>query len=548
MQINPVNPTGIQPTRMGSLKKKKSTDPADSFISSGGKMQKIGLSAEDISRLLLDKKAGDAMKEVKDKKEFIARIQKQIEAAGPEFEELEKQGIIDSETAKNILLNGGQDPHVHNCITTDGDLSTKPIIRKDGSFVAGGGDGISMKYLTAYSPSGKVLWRSKDLIDKQPAMDSAGNFYFAKNHGTVSYDKDGKKRWELDRSRKAPGYKEYVDASFVTGDCSGSSGVPAIDKKRNTMYMGEWYGKFFAVDKDTGQVKWVRVRQGMIGDCDPTLDKEGNIFFHDDNGHVLSLKPDGSENWILGAGDPSVYPTGTEMIDNAGTTLWMKEVGKKRRRESSNQDKEGDSYAVGTSQMLFDNEKKVVLGMRDGRILALDHDTGKVDMFFDAEEAIYSPPLDAGDGKLVFATTEGHLFCVDTKNTADTKYGKQMTKLWDMQLDKYANPELVDGEGKVYISSSDKGLLVLNPDGSTAWQAAVHPQTGITKQKDGSLLITERENILEIRPLANRVEELKKEGKLSKSESTGQLEEATQGIEQTETTVNIGGVVLKKNK
>lgn len=548
MQINPVNPSNIQPAMNISLKQKEAADPADSFIPSGGKMQKIGLSAEDIGKLLLDKKAGDAIKEVKDKKEFIAKIQRQIEAASPEFEELEKQGIIDSETAKNILLNGGQDPHVHNCITTDGNLSTKPIMRKDGSFVAGGGDGISMKYLTAYSPTGKVLWRSKDLIDKQPTMDAAGNFYFAKNQGTVSYDKDGKKRWEFDRSEKAPGYKEYVDAKFVTGDCSGSSGAPAIDEKRNTMYMGEWYGKFFAVDKDTGQVKWVRKREGMIGDCDPSLDKEGNIFFHDDNGFVLSLKPDGSENWILGVGDPSLYPRGTEMIDDAGTKLWMKEVGKKRRKKDTSGRKEGDSFSVGTRQVLTDNESKVVFGTRDGRLLALNHDTGKVDMFFDAVDAIYSAPLDAGDGKLVFATSEGHLFCVDTKNPTDSKYGKQMTKLWDMQLDKYASPELVDEKGNIYVASSEKGLIVLNPDGTTAWGAAVNPQTGVIKQADGSLLITERANLLEIRPLTNRVEELKKEGKLSKDESTGQLEEVTPGIEQTETTVNIGGVLLKKNK
>ncbi len=548
MNINPVNTSGINLSNKVPSKANVPSGPQDSFTHSGGKMQKIGLSAEDISRLLLDKKTGDAMKEVKDKQDFIEKIHRQIEAAAPEFEELEKQGIIDGETAKSILLNGGQDPHVHNCIATDGDLSTKPIVRKDGSFVVGGGDGITMKYLTAYSPSGKGLWRSKDLIDKQPVMDAAGNFYFAKNQGTVSYDKDGNRRWQLDRSKKAPGYKEYVDASFVTGDCSGSSGVPAIDEKRNTMYMGEWYGKFFAVDKDSGEVKWVRIRDGMIGTCDPTLDKDGNIFFHDDNGHVLSLKPDGSENWILGVGDPSQYKKGTEMIDTPATKLWMKEVGMTRRDKNRSKRNEGDSYAVGTPQILADNELKVVFGTRDGRLVALNHDTGKIDMFFDAKDAIYNTPLDAGNGKLVFATSEGHLFCVDTKNTTDTKYGKQMTKLWDMQLDKYANPEMVDEDGKIYVSSSDKGLMVLNPDGSKAWGAAVNPQTGIIKQADGSLLITERENILEIRPLANRVEELKKEGKLVKNESTGKTEEVIPGIEQTETTVNIGGVVLKKNK
>ena len=547
MNINPIGFSNISTGNKAPSKMKKVSEPRDSFTSTGREMKKVGISAEDISRLLLDKKAGDAMKEVKDKKEFIAKIQKQIETARPEFEELEKQGVIDVETAKSILLNGGQDPHIHSCIMLDGELSTKPIVRKDGSFVAGGGDGIMMKYLTAYSPDGKILWRGDDLIDKQPSMDVDGNFYFARNNGTVSYDKDGNKRWDLDLENKAPGFKEYNDTNFGSSISNGPSGAPAIDEKRKTMYMGEWYGKFIAVDKDTGQIKWLRKREGMIGTCEPVLDKKGNIFFHDDNGYVLSLKPDGSENWILGAGDPSQYKKGTEMFDNTGTTLWMKEVGLKRRDIDSKR-KDGDSFAVGTTQILINNEKQVAFGMRDGRVMALNSDTGKVEMFFDAEDSIFKTPLDAGDGKLVFSTSDGHLFCVDTKNTTDTKYGKQMTKLWDVQLDKYATPELVDDEGKIFVQSSEKGLIVLNSDGSTAWGATVNPGNGVIKQKDGSLLITDREKLLEIRPLANRVEELKNEGKLLKADSTEQLEKSTPTIETTETTVNIGGVILRKNK
>ena len=547
MQINRLNSSNLNTSSSVNHKLKKSAEPKDTF-SHGGRMKKIGLSAEDIGRLILDKDAGEAMKEVKDKKEFIAKVQRQIEAARPEFEELEQQGVIDSETAKSILLNGGQDPHVHNVIELDGDLNTRPIIRKDGSIVAGGGDGIMMKYLTAYSPDGKVLWRSDDLLDKQPAMDKNGNFYFAKNNGTVSYDKDGNKRWELDRSKKAPGYKEYRDTDFSDSSCNGPSGKPAIDEKRNTMYMGEWYGKFIALEKDSGKIKWIRFREGMIGTCDPVLDKDGNIFFHDDNGHVLSLKPDGSENWILGAGDSRQYPKGTEMFNNSGTTLWMKEVGLKRRDKEISKRKEGDSFAVGTPQILINNEKMVAFGMRDGRLIGLNSKTGKVEMFFDAENSIFNTPLDAGDGKLVFATSEGHLFCVDTKNPVDSKYGKQMKKLWDVQLDKYATPELIDDDGQIYIQSNEKGLVVLNPDGSKSWGAAVKPETGVVKQKDGSLLINEKENLLEIRKLEDRVDELKKAGKLLKDEKTGQLEESNPTIEQTETTVNIGGVLLRKHK
>lgn len=547
MKINRMSFSNIDAGNSSLSKKKKPHEPGDSFTSTGKELHNARLSAADIGRLFVSKKAGDSMADVKNKKELIAKIQHQLETARPELEELQKQGIIDEETAKSILFSGGQDPHVHNCIKTDGELSTKPIIRKDGSFVAGGGNGIMMKYLTAYSPDGKVLWRGDDLLDKQPSMDVDGNFYFARNNGTVSYDKDGNKRWELNLDNRAPGFIEYNDTNFGSSLCNGPSGPPAIDEKRKTMYMGEWYGKFIAVDKDTGKIKWFRKRNGMIGNSDPVLDKKGNVFFHDDNGYVLSLKPDGRENWILGAGDPTQYPVGTKMFDNAGTSLWMKEVGR-NRRDSNAKRKEGETFAVGTTQILINNEKIVAFGMRDGRVMGLNHDTGKVEMFFDAEDSIFKTPLDAGDGKLIFSNSKGQIFCVDTKNTVDTKYGKQMRKLWDVQFDEYAAPELVDGDGKIYIQSSEKGLIVLNPDGSTAWRAAVHPRNGITTQKDGSILITEEENLLEIRPLANRVEELRKEGKLLKDDSVERLNESTPTIELSETTVNIGGVVLRKNK
>ncbi|MCD4784624.1 MAG: PQQ-binding-like beta-propeller repeat protein [Candidatus Eremiobacteraeota bacterium] len=545
MEIHPVDATQRDMTSPKMTKSEKVREPQDTFSKSGGQMKKIGLSAEDISRVLLDKKSSDGMKDVKNRKELIQKIQRQIEAASPELEDLEKKGLIDPEIAKQVLLNSTMDPHVNSVIETDGDFNTKLIFQKNGTIVAGGGDGISIKYLTAYTPNGTVKWRSKDFVEKDPAVDKNGNFYFAKNNGTVSYDKDGNKRWQFSRYEKAQDYKEFDEKEFGSGDCSGTSGVPAIDEKRGMMYFGEWYGKIFGVEKDTGKVKWVRYRPGMIGDSDPTLDKDGNIFLHDDNGHVMSLKPNGESNWIVGVGYPKYYPRGDKTLDDKNTGQWMKDVGLSRRKYKH---KEGDDYAVGTRQILIGNDQKVVFGTRDGRLLALNHDMGNMEMFFDAKEPIYIPPLDAGDGKVVFANSKGHIYCVDTKETKKTKYGNEMKLLWDKKLDKQANVELVGKDGKIYVSSREKGLLVYNQDGSVAWRAAVTPQTGVTEREDGSIWITSREKIMELKPLAERVEDLKKEGALVKDEETGELIETKPVIEVGESTVNIGGVVLERKK
>lgn len=545
MEIHPVDATQREMTSRKMTKSGKIREPQDTFSQTGGQMKKIGLSAQDVGRILLDKKNADSTKDIKDQKELTQKIQRQIEAAAPELEELEQKGLIDLEMAKQILLNSTLDPHVHSIIKTDGDINTKPIFREDGTIIAGGGGGICIKYLTSYSSNGTVKWRSKDFVEKDPAVDKNGNFYFAKNSGTVSYDKDGNKRWEFSRWEKSQDYKEYDEKEFSSGDCSGTSGVPAIDEKRGMMYFGEWYGKIFGVEKDTGKVKWTRYRPGMIGDSDPTLDKEGNIFLHEDNGYVMSLKPNGESNWIMGIGYPKYYPRGDRTLNDKNTMQWMKDVGLSRRKFKH---KEGDEYAVGTMQILVGDDQKVVFGTRDGRLLALNHDTGNIEMFFDAKEPIYSPPIDAGDGKVVFANSKGHIYCVDTKETQKTKYGNEMKLIWDKKLDENANVEMVGKYGRIYVSSPQRGLLVYNPNGSVAWKAAVTPQTGVVERKDGSIWITNKENIMEFKPLADRVEDLKKQGALYKDEETGQLVESRLGIEVGESSVNIGGVILKRKK
>lgn len=542
MDIRPVNAAkspGVKP----GVKKRKSNRPGDEFVKTGKSMAKIGLSADDISRILLNENTKDAMKEAKDKKAFVKKIHRQIEMAMPELKELEKQGVMDAETAKNILCSSADDPHIHKSteVGGEGELRNRPIVREDGTFVIPTGS--FTKYLTAYSSTGDVLWKGEHICDKQPVEDLQGNLYFAKNNNTASYTPDGKLRWKMDRMNQADGYKEYKDSEFHSGDCSGASGEPAIDEKRGNVYFGEWYGKIFCLDKDSGKVKWCRWRPGMIGDNSPALDKQGNIFMHDDNGYAMSLKPNGEANWIVGVGYPGYYPKGDKTLDDPGSKKWMKEVGLSRREYDY---KDGDNFAIGASQIIVGDDEKIILGARDGRLIALNHDTGQMDSFFDAKDAIYNTPVDAGNGRVVFNNSEGKVFCVDTAKTIKGKYGNEMPLLWKKQYDKNANVETVDANGRVYVNT-EKGLIVHNSDGSVAWQTAVKPR-GMTITDDGRLIAAEKGRILELKPLAERVEELKKQGDLAAKEADAGLEKKEKTIEETDNAVIIDGVSLEKRK
>ncbi|MGV8119086.1 MAG: PQQ-binding-like beta-propeller repeat protein [Candidatus Xenobiia bacterium LiM19] len=500
--------------------------PVDSFIASqkfaSGKtvtkekikeiINGVKFTTEELGKLLFDKK------EVNDEKPSNAKIEIQALAVTNELSRLIEKGLIDEETAIRILVSNTDDLHIDSIIKTDGNLDHGILPQTNGTFISGGGDGIAMKYLTSYDKTGKVLWRSKDLIDKTPAMDKDGNFYFAKNHNTASYDKKGNKRWEFHRDKKAKDYKEYGECN--SGDCSGSSGIPAIDEEKNTLYFGEWYGKFIAVDKDTGDVKWIRCRPGMIEKSDPVIDRSGNIFFHDDSGYVLSVSPDGKENWITGVGYSKDYPSGSN--------------------------KDGDNFSIGTSQILVGNDEKVVFGMRDGKIIALNHNNGSLESFFDAVDPIYSTPLDAKEGKIVFSTSNGHVFCVDTANPVTGEYGKEMKPLWDIEFDEYAIVKLVDNEGKIYVASPKQGLIVLNPDGTKSWSAGIIPINDMAMMPDGTVLATSKDNILCLKTLEERLDKIKDQIKPITVSSESQSSE--NAIIESETTVNIGGIIVNKKR
>ncbi len=548
MEINKVTGSNIPSTNRTAIPKKQDETkaPKDAFVPSSINMEDLDLTSDELNKLIL-KQGNKALKD----SDFLKDVRKSILASMPEMEELKKAGIGVKDLAKKAVLSSVKDPHITFSLKTDGTIETKPTVTVDGTIFVGTGDGYIMKYLTAYSTTGKLLWRSKDLIEANPTIDSEKNLFFKSNNKTVAYDKNGKLLWQFDWANKAPDFKAYDKELSTSSDISGSSGMPAVDEKRNTVYFGEWYGKFFAVDRKTGAIKWVRYRSDMIGTCDPVLDKDGNVYFHDDAGFVLSLKPNGEKNWEIAIGYPRCYPSNTRLLskEDSGMKKWMNEVGKKRRDKdilSSNiERKDGDSFAVGTPQILVRNEELVVFGTRDGRLLALNSKNGKFEMFFDAKDSIFTTPVPLKDGKVVFVTSSGYLACVDTTKPKDGKYGKEMTLLWDKKLDESASVHFADKEGNIYVTDKN-GLTVFKEDGSISWKAAVSPIKGLTLSPDGTLYASVKDEVVQLKPLVKQIDELKKMSQSTSSILSQAKEDSKIVVGESE--VKIGNIVLKRKK
>lgn len=213
MKINKVTGSNIPSTNRITNQKKqdKAKAPKDVFVPSN--IKDLGLTADELNKLIL-KQGNEALKD----DNFIKDVRKSILASMPEIEELKKDGVGVKDLVKKSLLSSVKDPHISFSLKTDGTIETKPTVAVDGTIFVGTGDGYMMKYLTAYSPTGKLLWRSKDLIEANPTIDSEKNLFFKSNNKTVAYDKNGKLLWQFDWSNKAPNYKVYDEELCTSSD------------------------------------------------------------------------------------------------------------------------------------------------------------------------------------------------------------------------------------------------------------------------------------------------------------------------------------------
>ncbi|OQW54271.1 MAG: hypothetical protein A4S09_06120 [Proteobacteria bacterium SG_bin7] len=268
-----------------------------------------------------------------------------------------------------------------------------------------------------------------------------------------SYDsQSGKRNWRLE----------------VSGGVEGGAAVDG-----NTVYFGGNDGNFYAVNADTGIIKWkVAVNTEVL--AAPLVSSE-KIFFVGGNNIVLALKKsDGSKIWGYHRQQPSYFSVraaatplehggqlylGTadgffvSLNANSGSLLW------ERQLNTNKKFKDVDATPI------LDNDR-IYVSSFDGALYCLELNSGKVIWKYD--EGGYAPPLII-DETLFYATTTRKFVALNKLN------GKVIWKLENLNGIATA-PGLMNG--KIFFGESSGDVKLISPkDGKLT--ASFRPGRGL---------------------------------------------------------------------
>lgn len=225
--------------------------------------------------------------------------------------------------------------------------------------------------------------------------------YLAASNGTV---------YALDA---ADGYKLW---EYATGDKIWSSPVLAD----NTLLIGSFEKKFYAIDitaaSDEDREQWVFETEGAI--TSTPIVSGNNVYFGTFGRRFYALNIEsGKEVWR--------FPASDEDETRPNNWFWAKPLVNN-----------GTIYAPNI----------------DGKVYALDADTGKLLDFFDLGGAISSSPV-LVDGLIIIATQDGEVYSLDTADNRQTKLAS---------LGEKVQAPLFASDGTVYIHTFDDNLFAID--------------------------------------------------------------------------------------
>jgi len=338
-----------------------------------------------------------------------------------------------------------------------------------------------------------------------PVLEQAGGFTCAapSTEGKVVAvnASDGNRRWEVTLEASAPtgGFGCATAATPVA-----VYGNPAVAGE--LVYVGGYNGKVYAINSDSGALRWVFPREGalqpIVGGVVAALDR---LYFGCSDGKVYALDAEtGDKQWEFATED-KIWAT--PAID--GETLYIGSFDKKfyaidaitgQQKWEKPFETDGafastplvynntvyigsfDRYfyaldaATGSKQWEFEAEKwfwtravafnnTIYAGCFDGKVYVLNAETGdEVVDAIDLGSAIYSWPV-LVDGKVIIATEEGKVYAIDTENNRETL-------LEDIGEAIYT--PLCVSEGILYVYTQLQNLYALNADsGARLWNLTI---------------------------------------------------------------------------
>ncbi len=242
-----------------------------------------------------------------------------------------------------------------------------------------------------------------------PAVDDSGVYVGSDTGWFFAYDLDGTLRWKF-----------YSGAAL-----RGIHATAALDQE--SVYIGTYEGIIYSLTKKNGDIRWFR-KLGLALGASPTF-FEGSLYVSVE----LSLPYDGFLARIRA---------------NDGTILWNSQLYGEQGHASPS---------------INEKDRLVYTAANNGRILALDIESGLLKWESSARMAIKSTPAVAGD--LVTATSWDHFIYAFNKSTGDP--------LWSADLGErsQSSPSFVSESSLVIYGVEKKGFQATNiSTGKVVWQ------------------------------------------------------------------------------
>ncbi|MBI4399985.1 PQQ-binding-like beta-propeller repeat protein [Candidatus Micrarchaeota archaeon] len=294
------------------------------------------------------------------------------------------------------------------------------------------------------SASIKWSFETNGTIDSSPAR-AFGLIYASSSDGKLYAvnENTGQLRW-----------------SFATkGPIYGSSPV----LKGNAVYVGSTDGNLYSVDANTGKEKWKFKTNGSIWGSSPTL--RGNIIYiGSTDGNVYAVNADtGNEVWRF-ATKGKVYSTPyfsnlVVYFGSADGNLYAVDSNTGRVKWSAATDS-----SIWTSSPVVDERGNVYIGAIDGRLYAFDSRTGARKWTFETSGWILSTPIVVNE-VIYFGSNDKNVYAVDSNGNLKWKFKA------DGEIQgSFTYTIIPSGTRVIYFGSNDKNVYGINDNGELLWK------------------------------------------------------------------------------
>ncbi|MCD4782661.1 MAG: PQQ-binding-like beta-propeller repeat protein [Candidatus Eremiobacteraeota bacterium] len=276
-------------------------------------------------------------------------------------------------------------------------------------------------------------------VGGKPLIDEDGSIYFGSgDYNFYHIDRDGKMLW-----------KKNLGGDIYSGPAKSAKGNILVSSADNRVY---------AYSPD-GKKMWNFSTDGAITDS-PVVDGDGNVYTASVDGKMYALTPKGDKKWEYQCDGTPTAPLlddegnlyfadvngGIHSLDKDGNVRWEKNF-------------EGNENIWETPILGADG--KLYGGSSQGKVYCYDTKTGNEEWNVETNWSIDSRLLYTSQGDVIAGNQDGSLYCIDTKKHSIR---------WKFDPEGFGMRHPVENDmGNIY-AVGDKSLYCVSPDGLPLWK------------------------------------------------------------------------------